>query len=430
MKAAARLVKLPIQFALYKFRTSDMTKKTKKNFEENDLVALFDESASPADLKWFDADCFNDQLSLASADSTIHVVRIYLKVFALHAIRNGRPPFTRSIPYPIDNRLDIAKNLKEQGFQLIGEHLDDHVFATDDMVVSLFDNGYLNAFSTNPTKNEEVFNSLDDLFHVKEDITNRAYILHQTGHGFEFSPYKLNERELIEENYMPSVVEELPRLYAVVNSEEPFGRLAILEGKPGGGKTSLIRGMMNEFGRPKFVVVPPFLVANLSSPSMISSLIREQTNDPRPLVLVLEDADSCLTSRRGDNMSDISAVLNLADGILSDTLDIRMVATTNAKRVELDSALERNGRIGAYIEVPHLSPGQAEKILTRLLESSVPEGANMENPADILTRHSKANEGGFDLSKIVLADVYAVAAKESGTYVHVKLPKKERRIGF
>jgi hypothetical protein len=398
--------------------------KTEKNFAENELIGLFEEEVSPTSFPWFSKEFFSDELSLASADSTIHVVRIYLKVFALTATREGRSLFTRSIPYPIDNRLKIATTLKDNGFVLVGEHLDDHVFATDDMIVSLFDNGYMNSFSTDPRKNEEVFNSLNDFFHVTEEIVNRAYVLEQSAGGFEFRPYPILKRALIPENYMPSVVEDLPRLYAVVNNEEPFGRLAVLEGQPGGGKTSLIRGMMNEFGRPKFVIVPPYLVTHLNSPSMISSLVREQANDPRPLVLVLEDADQCLTTRAGDNMSNISAVLNLAEGILSDTLDIRIVATTNAEKTELDRALTRPGRLGAYLQVPHLSIPQAVKILVRLRDDENFD----EKKATALLSSEKYDD--IDLSDITLADVYAVAAKEKGTYVQVSIPQQRRAVGF
>ncbi|RLC10724.1 MAG: hypothetical protein DRI24_19845 [Deltaproteobacteria bacterium] len=395
---------------------------SKKNFTENDLIGLFDEKVTPNDFKWFSSDFFRSELSLASADSTIHVVRIYLKVFALSATREGKPLFTRSIPYPIDNRKKIANSLLESGFKLMGEHLDDHVFATDDTIVSLFDNGYMNSFSTSPVANEEVFTSLNELFTVKEEVINRAYVLEQSGGGFEFRPYKIKERVLIEENYMPEVVANLPRLYSVVDGEDPFGRLAILEGRPGGGKTSLIRGMMNEFGRPKFVIIPPYLVAHLNSPSMISSLVREQSNDPRPLVLVLEDADQCIATRMGDNISNISAVLNLAEGILSDTLDIRIVATTNAKRTELDEALTRPGRLGAYVEVPYLDTDQASKVLTRLCGKM-----GLEEAKSIMERGSY---DGKSFENITLADVYAIAAKENGTYEQVLVPNTQRSVGF
>ena len=236
--------------------TDTNTETPEKNYAVNELLKFYDADYDPSQLCWHDAEFFENRLSLASADSTIHIVRIYLKMFALYHKRRGKTLFTRSLSYPMDNRIQIAETLIEQGFKLVGEHLDDHIFAKDDICISLFDNGYINAFSPDPRMNEQVFDSLNEMFSVKEDIVNRAYILSQSGGGYSFDPYPLKERELIDENYMPSVVADLPRLYAMVNSETPFGRLAILEGRPGGGKTSLIRGMMNEFGKPKFVVIP------------------------------------------------------------------------------------------------------------------------------------------------------------------------------
>lgn len=414
----------------YKVRFK-MTKEneTEMNFNKNEMLDLYDQSFSVAALDWFDPDFFQERLSLASADSTIHIVRIYLKMFALWMVRNRRNPFTRSLQYPMDNRLAIAKTLVENGFKLCGEHLDDHVFAKNDIVVSLFDNGYINAFSYDPRRNEETFKLLNEHFHVTEEIKNRAYILRQTGGGFDFTPYEVQMRELVSENYMPEVVEQLPRLYAVVNNEEPFGRLAVLEGRPGGGKTSLIRGMMNEFGRPKFVIVPPYLVTHLSSPSMIDSLIREQSNDPRPLVLVLEDADECLTKRAGDNMANISAVLNLSEGILSDTLDIRLVATTNAKRTDLDDALIRPGRLGCYIRVPALSSEQAAKVLSRLTDKSYDDSLSIIRKGEFGEGDNKISFAGTD--GLTLGSMYAVAAQLNGTHVQVRVPSPERRkVGF
>ena len=127
----------------------------------------------------------------------------------------------------------------------------------------------------------------------------------------------------------------------------------------------------------------------------------------------------------GDNMSNISAVLNLAEGILSDTLDIRIVATTNAERTEMDKALIRPGRLGAYLQVPTLSIPQASKILVRLCKDKV--DFTVEQAKELLSSE-KYDE--IDLREITLADVYAVAAKENGTYVQVRVPNQKRAVGF
>ena len=180
---------------------------------------------------------------------------------------------------------------------------------------------------------------------------------------------------------------------------------------------------------PKFVVIPPFLVTALGSPGMINALINEQRNDPRPLVLVLEDADECLTKRAGDNMANISAVLNLSEGILSDTLDIRIVATTNAERTDLDPALTRPGRLGCYIQVPELEKPQAAKVLARLTDSL------NEAEALLLLKQDSFGEGDNEITihsrHITLGAVYAIAAQINGTHVQVRVPgARKRKVGF
>jgi SpoVK/Ycf46/Vps4 family AAA+-type ATPase len=86
----------------------------------------------------------------------------------------------------------------------------------------------------------------------------------------------------------------------------------------------------------------------------------------KTMVLVIEDADRCLTSRGSDNISAISAILNLSDGIIGNLLDLRIVCTTNAEIDNIDAALMRSGRLSARIEVNLLDVEQAKVIYTRV----------------------------------------------------------------
>jgi ATP-dependent 26S proteasome regulatory subunit len=84
------------------------------------------------------------------------------------------------------------------------------------------------------------------------------------------------------------------------------------------------------------------------------------------MVLILEDADEVLAPRENGNLSAISGVLNIGDGIVGSTLDIRIVATTNAKETQLDPAVKRPGRLNVFAHVGKLSPEQCSEIYTRL----------------------------------------------------------------
>ena len=150
---------------------------------------------------------------------------------------------------------------------------------------------------------------------------------------------------------------------------EPCGRLSIFTGPPGTGKTHLVRsilGVVREERQPRFVLVQPSDVKMLVSPSFIPAFVSFSKENNGPIVLVLEDADECLLPRGSDNVSQIRALLNLSDGLIGSVFDIRVIATTNAKRIEIDPAIKRSGRLCRQVEVGLLSTGHARSVFDRI----------------------------------------------------------------
>lgn len=86
----------------------------------------------------------------------------------------------------------------------------------------------------------------------------------------------------------------------------------------------------------------------------------------KPLVLIIEDADTMLLPRETDNIAEVSTLLNLTDGLIGQSLDIRVVLTTNAGVFKLDKALTRPGRLCRAIEFPLLDLNHARKIAKRI----------------------------------------------------------------
>lgn len=160
--------------------------------------------------------------------------------------------------------------------------------------------------------------------------------------------------ELNRVNYAPKVIAQYDRAVADLRSKHPSGRLIILDGPPGTGKTFMVRSFMKAVPESKFVIIPPHMVKDLADPNLILTFIRELDQDGNPLILVLEDADQCLSRRQAENMSSISSILNLSDGIIGSMLDMRILATTNTPAREFDEALLRKGRISAHIEIGKL----------------------------------------------------------------------------
>ena len=100
---------------------------------------------------------------------------------------------------------------------------------------------------------------------------------------------------------------------------------------------------------------------HLSDPSMLSFLL-----DYPNSILVIEDAENVLEKRQGGSNQAISNLLNLSDGLLSDCLNIQIVATFNANIHSVDDALLRKGRLIAKYEFTELTEERTEKLCKKL----------------------------------------------------------------
>ena len=192
--------------------------------------------------------------------------------------------------------------------------------------------------------------------------------------------YKFNPQPYEPGNY-PTIDRELRRVFAEICGPEPFGRLVVLSGAPGTGKTRAIEGTLLSRQRkailgPKaasggaVVIVPHDMYKNLSTPELLSQIDEYVTSAGTERVgftLLLEDADEALRCRTEGAASPVAALLNLADGILGRAHDLRIVATTNLTDQQMDPAVRRPGRLLAHIKVPMLSDEDAMRILNRLI---------------------------------------------------------------
>jgi hypothetical protein len=132
---------------------------------------------------------------------------------------------------------------------------------------------------------------------------------------------------------------------------ERFGSskgLFLLHGKPGTGKTSLLRWIITQTDK-KIIYIPPDMTSVLSNPNFMKFLM----NHPKSVLLV-EDAETVLMKRVSGGSSAIQNILNLSDGLLSDMLEIQIVATFNTNIKDIDNALLRPGRLQGIYEFKEL----------------------------------------------------------------------------
>ncbi len=138
--------------------------------------------------------------------------------------------------------------------------------------------------------------------------------------------------------------------------------LMLFHGPAGTGKTSYIKHLTAKVDR-EFIFIPIGMAGELSSPSFLSLLM-----DRKEAVLILEDAEQAIQSREEDsyNASTVSTLLNLADGILGNLLNITIIASYNAERNNIDKALLRKGRLAIDYTFGKLSAEEATKLAKHL----------------------------------------------------------------
>jgi hypothetical protein len=231
---------------------------------------------------------------------------------------------------------------------------------------------------------------------IPKKASGRLYMLQVECGCLEFGPVGVAGRILQRGNYPKVVLDAFDHVVSEIESPDPCGRLVLLNGPAGTGKTHLVRGLIGQAKRPRFVVVQAGDVDRLLDASPIAALMQFARGEARkrPIVLVIEDADGCLLPRGSDNISQISAILNLTDGLVGSAFDIRIVATTNAKQVEIDPAVLRPGRICRRVDVPPLGPEHATEVLAGVV--------------------GRAPRSPFRKGT-TLAEVYAAAREEAAT---------------
>jgi len=201
-------------------------------------------------------------------------------------------------------------------------------------------------------------------------------------------------------NYTEQVLSDYDHVVSDLNTDKPCGRLIIMAGTPGGGKTFLARALLTQAPKAAFILIPPQMVEDLGGPEILPALTQAKQETSGPIVLVIEDGDHVLVQREKGSMNGISALLNLGDGILGSVLDIRILVTTNAEKLQMDPATRRPGRLCRYLSVEALDPQLATKALQRLTGTKVPP---YDEPTTIAEVYLKARGMGWSPEEIVPA---------------------------
>lgn len=269
---------------------------------------------------------------------------------------------------------EIQQSIVEAGGRLVvARKSNDFVYVWEDFsYVDVDYNKKTNLISvsgtfTDPRVGELITNlEKDSISKVKKNL---IYSIIQTSSGLEIKNMGDGSSPLIKDNYLPEVLEDIDYVADAFGRTPPGGRICILNGEPGTGKTHLIRSFLTRMDC-VFLIIPTNLIDSLDKPQFMPLLLSVKESHEKPIIMIIEDGDVCLVPRKSDNISTIGSLLNLSDGILGSIIDIKMIISTNAEIKDIDHAILRPGRLCRNINVGPLPYDHANKVYQRLINSS------------------------------------------------------------
>ena len=260
------------------------------------------------------------------------------------------------------------KDLKNHCFEISVAHdgqtdnEERYCFLYEDLIIHFGFNDDIKYYfyKTNITKVEAIINDLSQFLCEKEEEGPEINLLVSTKTGLDTKSLPLTRPKLdIASNYNDDFLPIHETIYQRLSQQNDKG-LVLLHGKPGTGKTSYVRFLATSLKK-EIIFLPPDMASAITNPDLLSLLM-----DHRNSILVIEDAEKIIVDRDVNGYSPVSALLNLADGLLSDCLNIQIICSFNTDLAKVDKALLRKGRLIARYEFTELATHKAQRLSDEL----------------------------------------------------------------
>lgn len=259
-----------------------------------------------------------------------------------------------------------------------------------------------------------VFKPFEYEFVAKESpyIPTEFYQMTSSGPDGQTQKLLCPKWEEIRGNYNSGILQPMDKLVA---DKFPWlgGRLIIINGPPGCGKTyfirSLIRAWKDIFAAtvildPEQLASNPLYYFGISGdPYEGESDGSGNTKPPKPRLLIMEDcADLIMTESRASHYDKVGKLLNMTDGLLGQGRNDVFLISFNEEIEDIDPAFKRPGRLLMALEVPKLEYDDSVKWLKE---------------------HNHSGE--IDRKRHSLAELYAIITDNTG-----KIIKAKEKLGF
>lgn len=274
-------------------------------------------------------------------------------------LSNNRKRYHYDIEEFDGNKL-LLNILNKYNNAIIRKVLEDTIIFTEEFMYLLG-----GRFICRPEIAGKIWDELQECLPEKEPERAILYYVMISGDRLSTKPIVVKEQEGMDLslNYNDDLNNE--RINEILREEK--SSLMIFHGEPGTGKTSYIRKLIADNKDLQFYWLDSKLLQLSSNKMFVEFLL-----DHRNAVYVLEDCEDLLRDRGNFGSEFLSVVLNMADGMLGDSLDVKFICTFNADLDKIDEAVLRKGRLSLQHEFKRLTVEKV-KALSESLGIEIPE---------------------------------------------------------